>query len=216
MRKVLSLLLITIAVNTTTNAQIKKGAVLLGGQIAVAYSDNNGTNNSQTVQKNNATIFNLSVGKAIKENTVIGIKAGYGGNKNKTTSGPNSYNNDVKFYNAGLFYRKYKNLGTNFYFFGEAGAGYYGTRQTINDNAGNDTENNVSGFQLSITPGIAYQVCNKLQLEVLIPNMVTAQYAVAKHKAPNNVVSKSDQFQFSTNLNGSPFNALAFAFRLIL
>ena len=217
MRKFLTLLLIAIVTGNLTHAQIKKGAVLLGGQVAVEQIDTHGGVNLQSNQKNNAAVFNISIGKAIKENTVWGIKAGYGSNKNKVTTGANSATNQNKFYNLGLFYRKYKNLSNNFYFFGEAGAGYYGITQTSTDNTGNNnSKNTLSALQLSLTPGIAYQVCNKLQLEILLPNMVIAQYGVSKNTIQNKVVSKSDQFQFSTNLNGSPFNALAFAFRLIL
>jgi hypothetical protein len=215
-------LLLFIGATAAAAAQIKKGALLLGGQFGfnnstsdVTFSPPNPPNTTQT-QKSKGGNFNIAIGKAIEENSVIGLNAGYGSSKNENISGINSFTSKADQYNVGIFYRRYKKLAARFYFFGEVGAGYTGSKQKDKATpAINDVTRKSSGGQMYLTPGIAYQIAKKLQLELLIPNIVSANYNVNKTTSTGNN-TKQDQFNINTNLNGSPLNSLGLGFRFIL
>lgn len=221
MKKTFALLLF-IGTTAAATAQIKKGAVLLGGQFGfnnstyeATFSPPNPPNTTQT-QKNKGGNFSIAIGKAIAENAVIGLNAGYSGGKNENVNGINIFTSKYNQYNAGIFYRRYKKLASRFYFFGEGGVGYFASKQTDkNTPAINDVTRKGSGGQFYLTPGIAYQTGKRLQLEILIPGIVSANYSVTKTTSTGSN-TKQDQFYINTNLNGSPLNNLAVGFRFIL
>lgn len=99
------------------NAQFTKGALLVGGELS--YSQSSSETGGTTDQNVHTGVFNISVGKAMDENTVIGINLTYSGSKEIIPDV-----NRQNFYGISIFYRKYKSLGKDFYLFGEAGAGY--------------------------------------------------------------------------------------------
>jgi hypothetical protein len=213
-------LLLLIGTTAAVTAQIKKGAILLGGQLGFNnssgdYTSNTPPNTPQN-QKSRGANFGIAIGSAIKDNVVVGINAGYGSYKNENTVGITSFTSTTNQYNFGVFYRQYKSLGRNFYFLGEAGIGYNGSKQTDkNTPVVNDVTRKSSGVQLYLSPGVAYQVSKKLQLEILVPNIVSAGYS--KNKTTSQVNnSTQDNFYINTNLNGPPLNNLAVGFRFIL
>ena len=203
-----------------TSAQIKKDAILLGGQVSYNSNSNaywNITQPSQTNQKNNGGNFNITIGKAFKENAVTGIKLGYSTSKSENSyNGTSFYNAKANQFNLGLFCRKYKKLGGDFYFFGEGGLDYFKSKQTNTDVAGNNkTVVDGSSGNLSLSPGISYQVCKKLQLEILLPGIISAQYGNYK-ATPQTNNSKQEYFSINTNLNGSLLNSVGIGFRFVL
>lgn len=221
MKKTFALLLLTTG-SLAGMAQIKKGAVLLGGQLGfnnstsdVTFSPPNPPNTTQN-QKNKGGNFNIAIGKAVAENAVIGLNAGYSGGKNENTSGVNSFTSKYNQYNAGVFYRQYRKLANRFYFFGEGGIGYFTSKQTdTNTPAINNVTRKSTGGQMYLTPGIAYQIGKKLQLELLIPNIVSANYSVNKTTSTGSN-TKQDQFNINTNLNGLALNSAGIGFRFVL
>jgi hypothetical protein len=219
MKKTFALLLLIVC-SIVSAAQIKKGAILLGGQLGVYNSSIDYTSstppNTPQNQKNKGANFGIVIGTAIKDNVVVGINTGYGYYKNENTVGITSFTSNTDQYNFGVFYRQYKSLGRNFYFLGEAGVGYIGSKQTDkNTPVVNDVTRKSSGVQLYVNPGVAYQVSKKLQLEILVPNIVSAGYS--KNKTTSQVNnSTQDNFYINTNLNGPPLNNLAVGFRFIL
>ncbi len=218
--KIIFVLLLFIGTTAASTAQIKKGAVLLGGQLGVYnfssdYTSNTPPNTPQN-QKSKGANFGIAIGTAIKDNVVVGINAGYGSSNNENTVGITSFTSTSNQYNFGVFYRQYKSLGRNFYFLGEAGIGYTGGKQTeTNTPVVNDVTRKSSGVQLYVSPGIAYKVSKKLQLEILVPNIVSAGYTKNKTTSQINN-STQDNFSINTNLNGSPLNNFAVGFRFIL
>lgn len=199
-----------------SSAQIKKDAVLLGGHISFG-SNKTSTTPASSETKNNSATFNLLAGKAFKQNQVFGLYGGYGQSKSENIFTNNTATTTNTSYSAGVFYRHYKNLSKNFYFFGEATAGYNGNK-SVNKNQQPATKSTFTnnGVAIGISPGISYQVCNKLQLEVLMPQFAGLQYGSTKSTANNGSVSKSSGFNFSTNLNTSLLNSLALGFKFIL
>ncbi len=199
-----------------TTAQIKKDAMLLGGQVSV-YSAKNANNTNPPDTKYNNSLLSLNIGTAFKQNNIIGIYGAYGQGKSVNQySSTSTYALKQSNYRAGIFYRKYKSLLKNFYFFGEANAGYTGGKQTATyPVAVNNTTQTYSGAELGLTPGFSYQVCKKMQLEILMPSFVGLQYATTKNTTQQNTI-KGNSFSFNTSLNSGLFNGLAAGFKFIL
>ena len=219
MNKVLMLSAIAAIFSLTTSAQIKKGSILLGGQIGfndlkVDY------NNAQPDQKNNNSLFSISVGTAIRENKVLGTSITYGHSDFDQNYNGNAFvNSRSNYYGIDIFYRQYKKLAKDFYFFGELGAGYLGSDQTDTDIPGNNkTKYTSSGGRVYLTPGAAYRIYKKLQVELLVPGIAGASYTVDKKTvAANNAFnSTQNRFGFNTSLNASFFYNLSLGFKFVL
>jgi len=216
-RKVYLPALILLGFSLFADAQINNGSVLLGGQIS------NNTSISKTGgqkdQQYNAAVYNISVGKAIKENSVVGINLSYSPSTTHyyDANGSGSIGKSkIRGYSAGVYYRLYKNLGKDFYFFGEFGATYMGTKFTTFDSQGNElNSSSAAGGRLSLSPGLSYKLMNKFYLEVTIPSLVNIQYTVTKSK-PSPPVSKQEQFTFNTALTSNALNLLGVGFCVIL
>ena len=198
------------------NAQIRKGSILLGGQIS-SYNSTIDYSTNQKSQKNNSSTFNVSVGKAFKENSVVGLTLAF-----NLSNFSYSFNNYIKtkqrFYSLGVYDRQYKKLAKDLYFFTELGAAYVFSTQMDTDTLGTKLSTGKgSGGQLNLTPGISYKICKKINMEITIPNIIYAQYSVTKNETislPQNSVEK--RFSISTNLTSSFVNNLGIGFRLIL
>ena len=200
-----------------TNAQIKKDAILLGGQVSFYSAKNTGTPTPPD-SKNNGAALNLSLGKAVNENTVAGVYAGYGKNKAENYyNGSTYYTSTTSNYSAGLFYRKYKNFTKNCYFFGEINGGFSGYKQSTENvqPSSNKSVYTQNGIQLGITPGLSYQIYKKLQLEILIPSVAGISYASTKSTNQTTTI-KGSIFQLSTSLNASLLNNVALGFKFVL
>lgn len=216
MKKILSLSLLLITVNFMLIAQIKKDAVLLGGQLSYNNNSNNYLPNQNT-QKSTGGNFNIIIGKAFKENTVAGFNVGYSyGKAENFYNGTSFYNSKSNQYNFGLFYRKYKKLGGDFYLFGEAGSNFFTSKQTSSDVSGiNKVITDGTGINVILSPGISYNLCKKFQLEIILPGIAGINYTSYK-STPQNNNNKQQQFGISTSLNGSLLNSVGIGFRLIL
>jgi len=216
MKKNYLLLISAVLFTATISAQIKKGSISLGGQIFY-YSSNADWNTSQPNQKNKNAVFGITTGKAVKENSVAGIAVTYGsGRVNNFYNGNAFINSKTDQYNFGIFYRRYKKLAKDFYFFGEGGAAYINNGQTDTDTlGGNKIKYSQAGGEISMAAGLSYRVFKKLHLEIIIPRIVNVQYAVSKTKSATQNF-KQDQFLFNSSLNASPLNFLGVGFRVIL
>jgi hypothetical protein len=219
MKKTIAMAVLFTAAYSGTHAQIKKDAILLGGQVSV-YSSKTSDNSTPPNTTNNNAFLNLSAGKAIKENTVIGIYGGYGQGTNENINSNSSSNKSTGTNtSAGIFYRKYKGLGKNFYFFGEINAGYRGYKQEYENKVIGVTTTSTStetGAELGLTPGLSYQLFKKMQLEVVMPSFAGLRYATTKNSGTNSTTTKGNIFQFSTSLNNSLLNSLAVGFKFVL
>ncbi len=200
MNRFLLTLLIILLFSGLANAQFSKGSLLVGGELS--YSENSYSASGASDQNTHTGVFNLSLGKAVNKNTVLGINLTYSGSKQTTL-----FVSKGNFYGIGIFYRKYKSLGKDFYLFGEAGAGYTYIDQKGTDNTG-VLQLSQSGYSLRIyiTPGIAYQVSKKLFLEISIPAVLSAQFTSSKNYNfdPAQVTAKSNSFDISTSLEFKP------------
>lgn len=202
-KKILVPLLTICCLSNFTFGQIKINSVLLGGQVSY-YSSDIGYSGNQPNQKNKNASFNISIGKTLKENSVYGLNLTYSPAKVEAFyNGANYFSSKVNQYNFGIFYRKYNKLAKDFYFFTEFGASYINASQTNTDTLGIKLETiKQSGGQVFLTPGLSYRILNKLHLEIIIPNILTIQYAVTKDKTPTQEANQK-QFSFNSSLNST-------------
>jgi hypothetical protein len=194
------------------SAQFKKGDILLGGSLNFSNNKSTFTNLSRA---DNSTygVINISAGKAIGQNTVFGANLIYSQSHNDNDDGTTD---QYHTYGFGIFYRIYKNLGKDFFLFGQAGAGYNGVSSWYVDSMGSritsDYSNNVNIY---FTPGISYKITKKLFLELGLPNIFAASYGWEKNNQTTSS-RKTTSFSISTSLNGNPLNYLNIGFQLIL
>ncbi len=210
---------LSLAINAT--AQIKKGTILLGGQIAGASGNNKQANQfTEETVKIKSFVFGTSIGKAIKENNIIGINVGAGfSNYRFRRVGFDSSSSTSNSFNAALFYRKYKKLAKDFYFFGEATGGFGMSKQNnIPSNFPTEYNRKTISTYLSLTPGISYKVFKKMQLEVTLPNIIGAYYSKSKDVETSTSNSKgySTNFSLNTGLSNQLLSSLSLGFRLFL
>ena len=207
--KILLLFAIFFSFAITTKAQITEGKYLLGGSFNL---------NSATNQNSNSVYTNIQFGKVIKENTIAGIM----GSIVVTNNNSSGQRTKVNQYSAGVFYRKYKPLKNNFYFFGEIDASYQTSENTYTYFSTVDqtlyTKSNTA--VLNFIPGIAYSITKHLQMELSMPNLAKISYTSIKtidKSLPSGVdPQKANNISANINLNSSLLNNFAIGFKFLL
>ncbi|MGN6800306.1 MAG: hypothetical protein ACTHJN_00290 [Ginsengibacter sp.] len=214
MAKKRTLLFIVILFSVSfVNAQIKQGSFLLGGNLSFAHYNDKyqspGNNTSST-----SAIIDLSAGKAIAENRVVGIHLTYSPMKSISQSG---FSKQIRnLYGGGVFYRKYKNLSKDFYLFLGIGGDFYFSKKEYRDSSGNSLQVDKSNYgQLSLYPGLSYEIMKHLQLEVLLANLMNLDYNVTKTSNQGQHWRTVSSFSFNSSLNGGLANSLTIGFRLV-
>jgi hypothetical protein len=175
--KKLYVLFFTVLIYSITQAQIKKGEIVLGGNLG--YSDQSystdipGTNSNSTKTLSIGTSF----GKAIKDNLVLGADISYDHSSSSYTPGTATTGNG---FDAGVFLRKYKPLGAGFYLFGETKLSGNYLHNSTPEQPGSQPTIDVTdsyGFVLTFFPGLAYALSPKWQLEAELPSLLTISYS---------------------------------------
>ncbi len=221
-QKFLPLLIAFYFSTTYSIGQISSGKILLGGSIGYA-----GNNNSEPSQPNSSSDYNnfysnIQVGKFVKENTAAGLFLSYNYVENSYYSNPLNKSSD---YGAGVFYRKYKSLSRNFYFFGEGDASYSYSKnkQSLYQNGTRVTNDIIVSNRgsLSFIPGISYSVWKKMQVELLMPNILSISYAHTNTKyfytnPTSTVINEGNNFSANANLNSNFLSNFAIGFKFIL
>ena len=122
-------------------------------------------------------------------------------------------------YSAGIFYRKYKSLGKEFFVFGEVSASYGWSNTSGKDSIGQEfISGSTSIISANLYPGIAYRVSKHFFWNSSIPSLIYIGYAKSNTLSKEGSVSrtnKNDQFYISTSLSSNPLTALGIGFRLI-
>lgn len=196
------LLTICLFISSLVHAQINKGAIFIGGDLGIYGSNTSSENPNEYASKSNQYYFYPSVGKAVKDNIVVG------GNLllSFTNSTQQPYNNKSKTnrIGAGIFIRKYLPIGKSFYLFGNAalnGQSIYNNYSTPQIPTRKET-----GYAIGATliPGVSYQLNNCLFLEVALSNLITLGYQQLNAQDENAgggiYKSSSKSFNFSSSL----------------
>ena len=206
-RFLLSLLFVCSLV-VSGQAQINKEAIWLGGQASYTQSSEKSLG-SPITNKTTGFSINPAIGKAVKENLVVGISVGYSHSKNKTGSTTNSKFNS---YGGGVFIRKYIPVITNLYLFGDARVNVSrGIEKGYSVNG--DIKNKYWNIAISATPGIAYAVTKNIQIESGVNSLFSAVYQKRNSKQGFNE-GKSSSFNSGILLdNGTP---IYIGFRFLL
>src|SRR5690349_3813289 len=112
-------LLITVITcwSLSASAQISKGSLFLGGNLFFSTQKNEDAKFTNT-----AFSVNPAIGKAIRENLILGIDLTY---LNQQTKSNDSTRSTEQYAGAGFFARKYASIGKGFYLFGQARVGGY-------------------------------------------------------------------------------------------
>jgi hypothetical protein len=213
MNKALCTLLAASLLHLSASAQIKKGAVLLGGTIS-GYTQKTTNNGSTNNFRQKGLLINPAVGIATKENRIWGVNAGYGSSK---TFGDNINTPRSKTTQGGIFHRRYLPLGKGFYVFGEGAINYSvqkNTFQAPNPNYQTVQQTNTS---LYLYPGITYAVGERFLLEASINNLLSAGYSSNKEAYNDGTVTgsrKTNGFSFSSNVGTSAPLSVGFRFLL--
>ena len=172
MRKLLLLTSVATAIAISTQAQINKGTILLGGNIS--GSTNKETNSNATYEnKFRGVTIAPSIGFATGNNKIWGFNANYGSTRSKHLD---LINFEYNRYGGGIFYRRYATLGKGFYLFGKGNAGY--TYSKTREKSGFQNEHTTKTTRtdivsISVHPGIAYAVHKNFHLELAINNIAS-------------------------------------------
>ena len=209
-----------------SNAQIDKGTVLLGGSVNYySYKSSEPYYYNNYEFKSNGNAENIQVGKAIKTNSFAGIILSYYHANNYTTDiSPDSNFNKNTTFGAGIFYRKYKKLLKDFYFFSEVSGQYrHGEMEQAGaTNVYYSTKVTSNGGTITFTPGISYAVCKNFQMELLMNEVVSTSYIHTKFNytssgtPPVNSDGKSDSFSINASLNSNPLYGFAIGFKYFI
>lgn len=215
MRKILLPFITVLFFSIGGHAQIKKGSIFLGGDIGGSYQNTK----TDDVTSNKISTLNITpvFGKAISENLIAGVSVGINFYNNKYIIDDAQYK--TKAYNAGIFIRKYKSIGTDgFYLFvqGGFGASYLKQKITGFPVTGLDELKRISvGF--SAYPGLSYRITKKLHLESGFNNLLTLNYFNEKRDVIDTAPAtfKTNGFSISSSLNNAS-SALYLGFRLLI
>jgi outer membrane receptor for ferrienterochelin and colicin len=217
MRKLTLLFFFTTYILTPAiQAQIKKGSVFLGGDIS--GSTQTTKRNGTEVNSQDGLIILPVFGKAIKENFILGVEAGfslYNNNNNFNPASNSKQKNNA--YQAGVFIRKYKLIGkSGFSMFlqGRLGFNYFRNEYNSSYQSYDITKRYTIG--ISAYPGISYAVSKRLQLETGFNNLLNLNYFTEKKETGGTLsyIDKTNGIGFSSSLNN--ISSLYLGFRLLL
>jgi hypothetical protein len=221
MKKII--LLVSLFMSLGAIAQIKKGAILIGGAISGGTNKSNATQLSQSnEQKSNSINFSPGIGYAFKKNVITGVKLSLGKSKyesinaNITTS-----KNEFTAYGGGFFVRNYLPVFGKFQVFAETDLGYANSKQTITNGMGineQKQESNTNIIGLNFSPGMAFAVSKKFQVELYLGNILGVNYnqSTAKIFSGSTITGESSSSGVGYSLNASTFNNLSVGFRILL
>lgn len=220
MKKTLLFVCSFISFATISQAQITKGSILLGGNIGLSKGKTEGINTSNS--RSQMLSFNPTVGLAVKDNWVVGIHAGFSDFEAEPTISFSS-DRDEEYYSAGVFLRRYKALGKNFYLYGNGSINYNKVNRTYR--SGNYSDNYIQnyfgskGVTLSVSPGITYTINKRFHLELSLVDLLTAGYSKTQEQnlsySNGIVISNSTHgksFDFGTNFSNTIPLSIGFRF----
>ncbi len=214
----LYLFIFAVVISHFTQAQINKGSYLIGGQLSFS---NTKTESGSVEQSSTGGAFGLSVGKAFKQNNAAGLFVRYSPSKQENFyNGIDTFNTKTNQFDIGAFYRYYKVILKDFYFFAGIEAAYTTSVQKYNYKSSTDGyEYDRNGAYLSVTPGLSYSVFKKLQIELTFPNIVSVGYFVTKlnnRTTPASDFKTRDFSAYSSLSSGSQQGWLGIGFRFVI
>jgi len=210
MKKIVLLIISSFCILSIAIAQITKGSILIGGSLGVGTQKyKSATDTSSSTQWS----ISPMVGIAVKENTFVGVVLSYG-------SGTNDDDISQHNYMAGIFFRKYKPLGKNFYLFGQADLSYSHYKyEQKNALTGYYRLQKGNGIALSAFPGVSYAAGKRFYLETFLSNLVSIYYSKRKSESKDFTsaqLNKNEENSFGIGFGAGGNIPLNLGFRFIL
>jgi hypothetical protein len=191
------------------SAQIKKGAIFLGGDLGFSGGSIKPVENTPVLESE-STGFNISpvVGKAIKDNLIAGVGLYYSANNLKQTA-PNSVSEDkTNYYGGNVWLRKYYTLSKSFYLFLNSGLNVnVRKKRTEFNQVPNSSKATGFGVSANINPGVAYQMRKNFFLEASLNNLVSLNYVRTRYEAKNGLGLTSSYITKNYGISSSIANA---------
>jgi len=212
MKQIVLFILLAVVMVVSTNAQIAKGSIWLGGSIGYSENKTDYNDGYPDYKKTNLTVT-PAIGKAIKENLVAGIDLTYNNYREQNYSGGTYYTTKQNTYGAGFFLRRYLPIVKNLYVYGQGRLGFDYSKN--NQTPASTYGLNSKGWSTDLTfyPGVSYAINKKLQLETGFNNLFQVQYSKTKNDdAPGS--PKSHSFAAGINLENKAQFFLGFRFLL--
>jgi hypothetical protein len=203
-------LLLFVLMSSIADAQVKKGEIVLGGHLGYSDQSQAQLTSPPVTTKSTLLDINPSIGKAIRDNLVLGIDIAYmHGTDGQTPAGTGASSQTENGFTAGVFIRRYKPIGAGFSLFGQAEvSGNYSHSNYVAPSSNLVLNRyNSYGFALGITPGIAYALSRRWQIETSLPNFLSVTYDHNKttQQYDNSPASSVDghSFGISSSLTGN-------------
>jgi hypothetical protein len=220
-QKSLLVLVCIFSLVASTQAQIKKGSVWLGGNIGYSESDSKSESSGDLGMK--VISFKPAAGIAIKENLIAGVTINYSKATNESGGAVMYARKQIdRNIGGGVFLRQYVPVVSRLYIFGQADAGYNKGKSTVNEmnNVTTPTTKRISTTKgwsagISLTPGVSYAVNNKLQLETGFNSLFSTVYNKSKTTSENSGLRSSTK-TFSTGINLENESTFYIGFRFLI
>lgn len=210
MKKILFIALALSSISITSKAQITKGSILIGGDLSLNSSKSVSRSPSNTFTSKTKGIYISPVfGMAFKENLIFGGSLTFGTSKTEYNGSSNEGESD--YFGAGLFLRKYKNIGNKgFYFFLQSDLKWFNSEQEVKSPGFYIENSKHNEYSLSLYPGLSYAVSRKFHIEAGLANLLSISYYSKDGFRQNSNVTETDSekgFGLSSSLdNGSVIN----------
>jgi hypothetical protein len=228
MRKKLLILCLTTFTLTGFSQTITKGSTFFGGSVgAGAFKAEDNRNVSppfNQTDKNSGWNVQLQVGKAIRDNKILGVFIGYSRSKDEMITQNSSGNRTVRMeYNGGIFYRSYYSLGKRFYLFGDGSLGLALSKRETNNFTSNVST--IQGRQretsvgLRLTPGLSFAASKALFLEASLNNLLAVFYTSGKSESfdqQGSIFNTRTITSFGVSANSNGFSSLSIGLRWII
>jgi len=137
------------------------------------------------------------IGKAVRQNTIVGMQLITGQSEYKQNSSDQSNSN----YGADLFLRQYWLLVNRFYAFGHFRAGFTSSKDEYTS-SNYTRETNGWGVGIGASPGIAFSVNKRFQIETKLNNLFSLDYS----QSNSDVNNAGTQSSYDTHSYGGSIN----------
>ena len=200
MKKQFYLLTAGLLIVCITNAQIKKGDVLLGGNLNFSKQT---TKPDDVFYNGDQTSFSISpsIAKAVKDDLIVGLNLSFSYFKNVNKVNTPSMISTSSSYGLGVFIRKYKVLGAGFALFAEGDlSGQDILSRSYADGGTKPPADKNYTINAGFYPGLAYFISKHVQLETGFQNLAYVQYGHA-NTGQNPFEVKTNTFSVGTGFN---------------
>jgi hypothetical protein len=130
--------------------------------------------------------------------------------------------NKIKNYGVGVFARKYKSLGKDFYLFGQLDLGYdysSNTQSVIINQIPDVHKVRTYSIGIGVSPGISYALTRRFHLEVMFTDVFSVNYMTSKKESVTHhylIEPKKNSFSANSNLSLNGINSLGIGVRFLI